>query len=311
MWPNSADHGDEGVAQMIAKKLFGEYLVQKGLITKDQLLAALIEQIQRQPSLAQIVFDAKLLTMDQQFDVIRHQGLHACDYQQACQSLGLWNASLSAAVVGQTLASRAPLGQILAEKGLIAVQDLTKALDDYFGDLGNTQTVAHAQITGPESSVILDEIQKDLSFATVDRLLVKEFADVFSFERKQKIESGLLSLKGDLAQLDVRKALHVYSGDIHSVKGAARFVRAALIEKLCHAMEQVLLSAANGHCKMTLDELRDVMIPCLDLLWRLRTGLVEDCSELGVWESGALKAEYAGLYARCVDLGQLSCKKTA
>ncbi len=118
---------------MTGRILFGEYLVQKGLLSAPTVLELLIDQIKSQPSVAQIILDHNLLTVPQQLEALRVQSRTGWDYQQACVDLNLWSEDIASTIVQKSHLSRQPLGQLIVSKGLMSFGELTKVLDEFVG----------------------------------------------------------------------------------------------------------------------------------------------------------------------------------
>lgn len=148
-------------------KLFGEYLVEKKLIQAEQLLDALITQIEEQPSVPKLARELGLLDSSQLLQILRHQTLKQCSFLEAASSLSLWNATKMTTLTNEIAGRRTPLGEILVREKILDIKSLTRALDDFFGGLGKetkatspaTQSVA--QSSGAE--FISDEIFEYLS----------------------------------------------------------------------------------------------------------------------------------------------------
>jgi hypothetical protein len=118
---------------MAERILFGEFLVQKGLLSAQTVLGLLIEQIHSQPSVAEVVYTNKLLNESQQLQVLRVQSRTGWDYQQGCVELKYWSDQLASTVVQKSCEGRPPLGQLIVAKGLMSFGDLTKVLDEFVG----------------------------------------------------------------------------------------------------------------------------------------------------------------------------------
>lgn len=112
-------------------KLFGEYLVEKGVVTAEQLVAALMEQLCSTPLVAEVVFAHKLLGVGDFLRTMAHQHRSGLNFQAAAESLDLWTPAIEAAVLGHIRAVRKPLGEVLVEMEVLSLNDLTSSLDAY------------------------------------------------------------------------------------------------------------------------------------------------------------------------------------
>jgi len=121
-------------------KFFGEYLVEKGLIEKSQLVDALIEQIEQQPSIVRCVRDGNLLSTDEILETLKFQIEHQLSFLEAAKKLSFWTEEKTAALVTGLSVNRLPLGEILVSKKILDVVTLTRALDDFFAVVGANTT---------------------------------------------------------------------------------------------------------------------------------------------------------------------------
>ena len=112
-------------------KFFGNFLVERGLITTDQLVQALIEQARALPPVFQVVYERGHLPTDQWLKVFELQVREHIDFAVACQRLGLWTPELASVVHNELQRTRIPLGHLLLKAKAIDLSNLTKALDEY------------------------------------------------------------------------------------------------------------------------------------------------------------------------------------
>lgn len=124
-------------------KLFGEYLVEKNLIRDEDLLVALIHQVEKLPSMARLISEQRLLTTTQILEIFKMQTINRCSFIEAANRLSLWSEDLHKRVEQSLAANRAPLGEILIDLKCLDVSSLTKALDDYYGSNGKNQREDH------------------------------------------------------------------------------------------------------------------------------------------------------------------------
>ncbi|MBF0315350.1 MAG: response regulator [Oligoflexia bacterium] len=129
------------------KKLFGEYLIEKKIVSAEQLLAALIEQIHSMPTLVDIVNQKKLLSANELLSVIRVQMEQRVEFRSACETLGLWNPILEESIQKELDCHRRPIGELLVKRGSLCLETLISAMDDYFSSSNRTpQPPASAKV---------------------------------------------------------------------------------------------------------------------------------------------------------------------
>lgn len=114
--------------------LFGDYLVQQKIISEQQLLEGLLEQLERTPSYAMACYQAKLLDAGQLLNVLKRQQLDSSDFFSAARALNAWPEEKTAQLIDVLRRQRLPLGEILVEKGALALKDLTRHLDEYLAN---------------------------------------------------------------------------------------------------------------------------------------------------------------------------------
>jgi hypothetical protein len=315
----------------MTRPLFGEFLVEKGLASPETVLSVLIEQIQGQPSVAQIIHQEKLLSESDQLRVLRTQANTGWDYQQAAVSLSLWTPELALRVVQASSRSKAPLGQIMVSRGIINFTELTKALDDYVGMYegvasATTQTpppsVPTAMTAIPSSSpssspsaspsvpaqaktpASVEAKIDGYLFPVIDQNLLAEFLEVISEHRAQEVSEitqswSARAKSGELTTWGIE--IKAITRELESVIAAARFVRAETILKLATACSE-LLAAISGKEDSLLgqvSEIGDGIGSCYRAIGRIRAELVNERCEKGAWATGAGRIEIEGALAKC------------
>jgi len=68
------------------KNYFGEFLVSRGVVSNDQLVEALIHQVESTQTLIKIVFDNDLLTSEQIMETVKIQVEDGVDFISALKS---------------------------------------------------------------------------------------------------------------------------------------------------------------------------------------------------------------------------------
>lgn len=126
-------------------KLFGEFLVKKGLIDSTQLLAAIIEQIEATPSLPVLLFRYLIIPHSELLIALGKQASSRKDLRSICIELGYWHEECDAQVEEALQQSRVPLGQVLLSKGLITFSQLAEALNEYFRENGSGYSLPEAK----------------------------------------------------------------------------------------------------------------------------------------------------------------------
>jgi hypothetical protein len=115
-------------------KLFGDYLVERKLISNQVLAEVLIEQLKSIPSTAEVVFEYKLLSTDQILAVLRKQTEAKKGFVEAARDLELWSEDIARRVEEVLGVVRIPLGQLLINSGKVSIEQITDALDHFLSE---------------------------------------------------------------------------------------------------------------------------------------------------------------------------------
>ncbi len=139
----------------------------------------------------------------------------------------------------------------------------------------------------------------EVHFIIMDSGLTADFAETFDDRCAQSIEGHLLDLEkmaSDPQQkLQFEEIMRSLYRDLHSIKGTARFISAALTEKLIHASEDLLGFAQQFHSQLSRDDLKNVfnqILKSIDIALALRKPIVEKQSEEPFWQDAASKNNY-------------------
>jgi len=202
-------------------KLFGEYLVEKKIINEETLAQALVTQIKGLPSIAEIVFENKLLKVRQFLDIIRQQNHRQCGFVEAASDLKLWQPDLSKEIDRRIQTLRIPLGEVLVKMGTVTMEQITRALDEFFGDgvhlKEDAAIVAAELITSPPSSS---------EYST--------YCDLLRVELKERVVGAMSEVAANAPN---KEALKLLCDELRRLKGAARLVGAEHSEKLLAKVE--------------------------------------------------------------------------
>lgn len=134
--------------------------------------------------------------------------------------------------------------------------------------------------------------------------------------------SGLLNdgLRSDLAKIAsgwellivvpekhsiLAKSLRLLGREFRTIKGAARFIRAELTEKLIHEVEGAVANALRvpfPELAPEVGKLATVTLRVLDLVWEIRRTLEESRSESEFWSNPATGDRYVRVFREAVGL---------
>lgn len=275
------------------KKLFGEFLVEKGLVKEELLLEALIDQMRNMPSAVEMVYEHKLMVPSELLRALTHQTKFQVDFKRACLDLKLWSPTLEAAIKKGLDAKRVPIGQILVKKGL-DFERMTNAFDEYLGGLTLVENTGENRAGGPLS---------DSQFSEVSGAILEDYEELLSDLRRAEIEEMVMKI----GPSEIKSICLELLGHFHSMKGGARFIKAQLSERLLEKVEELLRVCSVVNTQIAQNELGRVtaqIMRAVGILWGLKMGLMEDKSERGFWSNPPFKAEYQTCYGELQRLGR-------
>ncbi len=111
--------------------MFGQHLVSKGLITEKQLFIALEQQQQSCVSIGRLAFQEQILELDQIIEILERQEGSQMLFGELAVVLGMFTPEQRDHLVAIQKESTPPLGQVLAELGMLDVEVLEGELEAY------------------------------------------------------------------------------------------------------------------------------------------------------------------------------------
>ncbi|MEE8058612.1 MAG: hypothetical protein V3T17_12355 [Pseudomonadales bacterium] len=293
----------------------GGFLIDKGLISSQQLAEALLEQLKKTPPSLGVLYENGSLGAQDVLDILRLQGDKFMDFRTACVKLELWRDEYDVALQSELALKRPKLGQILIEKDWLDPQRLLAELHG-FQAYCEENTFSHElkkplavvpinkakQTTSVGEELPVARAEFNPSFANVEAESVPDYLDLFSEEKKNALEITILSVEslGDDDKLadDVYETLDAFFGEYHSLKGAARSIGAALTERLIHEAEDLLTFFKRFSSKVETNDfvqLGSINLQVLDLLWALRDELLTAATEEQFWANDSSQLSYLSL----------------
>ena len=227
-------------------KLFGEYLVEQNIVTEEALAEALISQIKGIPSIAEIVYEEKLLPAKDFVKVMSHQIKEGLEFRRACQELKLWNQEIERQIKRRVDKLRKPLGQILADSGKIEFSKMIHALDDFLSDITEIKEAAiknSSEVNEQTQRTSAPPLQstQDLPEATTNTFVGPS---LITNSEKTAIEIELGEIKRmDLIEDNYKGFIKIFSTlhkFFHKIRGSARLQGAEKLEKIIKVIENRL-----------------------------------------------------------------------
>jgi hypothetical protein len=253
---------------------FGEFLVEKKAIKSDQLIEALIEQMNQQPLLVEIVWKKKLLPAEKIVQVFHYQQDNQVEFIQACKSLALWNSEMESVIGSELNQVRLPLGQVLIKKGCIQLKDLTKYLDEY---------LAISQITQETIEPTMIEKSEDVDFQPG---IVMELFDSFS-EKKYSTLKAAFSLIKDQTAKDPAEQEKLMNNSFKILKSVQEGIFLLGMEKMSQIIDEMLKKMTQfSEDKKNAQNISSQLYSALEVAWDLRESIVLNASEKCFFQIG-------------------------
>lgn len=284
-------------------KLFGEFLLEKGILKENVLLDALIAQIKSQPPVCEVVLQDKLLSPAQILKIMNIQSRERKGFIEACKDQKLWSESLAAQVQSKILLSRKPLGQILVQNGALTLDVMTKALDEFLSGVDKVDETPDFSVTpSAEAAPIAKEEQK-LSEADAPHSsggIPESVATYLSaFTDQDKEDLNLFFEKIAQTQVETMKKI---ADLIHRWVGITRFIAMSKSEALLVGLEDLVrvLIAKGDPVKMSPEVTKQVIESCKDAVIYL--SLFREAAKKSMPEDSLLQdSETQAKYERIVS----------
>ncbi len=113
--------------------LFGEYLLEHGLVSESVLLAALDDQARSRPFTGTLAVDLGYLSVGQVLQVLNEQTITEKKFLATAIHLGFMNRSQADRIIALQRDRQTPIGQVLQQRAALSSKQLSEALKGYFG----------------------------------------------------------------------------------------------------------------------------------------------------------------------------------
>jgi hypothetical protein len=110
---------------------FGEFLIERGHITRKQLIQGWIEQESIADSPAKIAFENSLVPEDQLVRVLDLSARTGQSFRESCVTLNLWTQELNKKLTQLSHIAKLPIGQILVKQRSLPLTQMVSAFEEY------------------------------------------------------------------------------------------------------------------------------------------------------------------------------------
>lgn len=278
-------------------KYFGEFLVEKGLITKDNLVDALVEQVSATPPLCQIVFENNIFDSQKLFEVFRHQQDNSSDFISSCKAIGVWTQDAQFKINSCLDELRKPLGHILVSRGWIDLKKLTHMLDEFLSQL----SLETPQVTPVFMSIPVEAKVEPLPLTNNEDLLeiiqpgiLSELEETFD-EKKKKMVRVALSLIKDNLDTDSNVCKKLFTDILKILTTLNDQLAMLALEKITELLGAMIQTVGNINSQLA-NLSKEKILLCtqeltksIDLAWTLRLSILNQATERNFFADQAQK----------------------
>jgi len=302
-------------------KLFGEYLVEKNIVSTEQMVAALIRQTSKMPGMAEVAYNKKLLRPDQIFKIMKLQNSSNSGFIEAAKELNIWNDSVETKFKKALEETRTPLVQILVDMEAAKLEVITHALDEFLGDVQDSykEEVAASTVSAATPAVesIVEPIVEPIAEPALEAVSEPEpaftpdtnscsdsnqnyqsYCDQFTEEKKIQIETYLSQLENGGISISVMNSM---KDIIQSLSTHARAVQAMLsasvLNGMVSMMEQILKTPATNINEDFITRIGKVNRDAIQFLWTLSLKLKSGTPEESILSEPDMKKGYEAVAA--------------
>ncbi len=238
------------------KIFFGEFLIEKKLITVDQLVTCLIEQMNTQEIPANIALKNKILNSDDLLMVFRKQQSESKDFISSYRECSFYSESKEKEILSLLAKEREPLGQILLKNNYVDLETMTKQLDEFVSQVGSEKEEIKTEEVVEEKSNDKEVFAEDASEFTSS---LKEIVNDSFFSDIENLSNFVAHADPDNDEILKTVYVEIYQ-KVHQVFGGAKLYS---MEQLCSFLEKFdayFEKLANGEKKLDAKGLEDLSI---------------------------------------------------
>jgi len=198
--------------------LFSEYLIEKKMLSMEQVLEIFIEQLEIIPSTAELIYEFNLLPKNDLLKILMKQQFEGLDFHTSAKSLGLWNSEVSDSVVKKLKEVYKPFTEILIQKEYLTLENLSSAIISF-----TEQNIQESHTPKP----VIENVHK------INKEMLFEYLDCFENIISVKIRSFIAKIKNsEITQDNFINEIKNIKSEFIALQAAANFVNAKYSEKI-------------------------------------------------------------------------------
>jgi len=282
---------------------FGDYLIERKIITPAQLIEALAFQLENLPSMIRIVHESDLVSSADLLDLIKSQIKHDLDiFTILLGQKKLTQTQLNEFALKQW-SRRIPLGEVLVKLNLMTRDQLEVHLDSYF-ESKDRQSAASSKNDVHISDAALESLRElgidtsalgEVPTVSAQKIVyapkeeVNNFLTVFNEKQKNKMLKLIDFIEETKNRKDdVGNYINSLFRDLHLIKGAVFFSEIRLLERPISKWDESLEKALTGNseainnwCTLYLKKMRLFV----NQTWSIREKIETDQTDEGLDEN--------------------------
>jgi hypothetical protein len=275
-------------------KYFGEYLVEKQIVSAESLVQAVLQQCQSQPLVARIAFEKNFFTADEMIRIFSYQQEHQLDFLAAGHAAGLMSAEKRQTLDTELQSHHLPLAGILLKNGSIGVKELVHALDEFLSTAKTAVSplVASAKVNPPPSSTNLPTF----NFKPIDATFSNELQVALAANKIAEIVNVLQLVKQNASFKDlVQEFLQDVLRSIHIIRGLAKAAKAPVIDQICTDLDVAIVKELRSNQPNSI-YIIEKLVPAIEQGFRfcekLRDSIIKHQSEQAYWDTPSNQTLY-------------------
>ena len=243
------------------------------------LAKALIEQIKSMPSIAEVVFENKLINVSDILNIFKQQNKNKCSFVDSAKALNVWSDQIVEDIEEKIAAKRTPLGQILVKMGAVSLEQVTHALDDFLADADESE-----------------DNDTDSNSSSKEKPCYASYCELFNAELESTFTDRLkLNDKGQWNDDDFK----IIKENIHRLRSASKLVSAENSENLLGCLEGILDEVPKKKLHETNSDISSKLVSIIfktsRLVSEIQNLLRSGESDSSAMSNDEIKKEYAEL----------------
>jgi hypothetical protein len=270
-------------------KYFGEYLVEKQIVSAENLVKALLEQTHKQPLAAQIAYDKKVLSPEEMIKVFGYQQDHSLDFISAGKQSGILTQEKYQQLEQELKRHQVPLSSLLLKNGSAGVKDLVHGLDEFLSTAKAPTNIP--SVMAPKTTTKETSDADTFQFHKVESTFCAEIENALTPNRLSETFNVLQLIKQNASNKDlVVEFFQDVLRNVHTLRGLARAAKTPVIDRVCSLMDSAILKELRSG-QPNAHHITDRLIPAIEKSFNfcasLKEALIRDGSEEVFWKNPA------------------------